>query len=411
MDKKPTIVIIGAGASGLAAAISAAKQHTAQVILVERLNRAGKKLLATGNGRCNLENTSANLRSYHTKNARQLERMLESFSTQTVLDFFDECGLLCREEEEGRVYPASNQAASVLEVLRSEALHYGVKELCEWEVCEIVPQGKQFKLLSGAGETITAQAVILACGGKAAPKLGGTEWGYDLARALGHSLCQPYPCLSGLCCEKQKLSVLKGVRAECGVELWSKKQAAKRCDGEVQFNDYGVSGYPIMQLSTHLGKAGKDAFLCLDLIPQLTMKELVSKLHHRKNKYPTRPLEQLLTGLLHQKLAAYHLRAMFKTLDQPLSTLSAQMILAVCERLKGWILPIDGLPGWDSAQVTGGGIPLDEVTAQTFESKKCDGIYLVGELLDVAGDCGGYNLHWAFGSGIVAGTAAAENLR
>ncbi len=411
MKNKPTIAIIGAGAAGFAAAISAAKKHTAHVVLLERLNRSGKKLLATGNGRCNLENMTADLPAYQTENVTQLRQMLEQFPPQRVLDFFEECGLLCREEEEGRVYPAANQAAAVLEVLRNEAAHYGVQEICEWEVAEIIPEKERFRLLSSDGRSLIAQAVILACGGKAAPKLGGTELGYQLAETLGHTLNVVYPCLSGLCCKEPKLNLLKGVRAECGVSLWSKKQLIKRCDGEVQFNDYGISGYPVMQLSASLHKTGKASFICLDLIPQLSMQELVSKLHQRKKKYPQRSANLLLSGLLNQKLATYHLHKVFKTLDFPFSALSAEMIFALCQQLKEWVIPILGMPGWDMAQVSGGGVPLEEVSAQTFESKKWKRLYLAGELLDVVGECGGYNLHWAFGSGIVAGTAAAESFR
>ena len=404
----PNIAVIGGGASGLVAAISAAKQHTANVYIFERFERVGKKLLATGNGRCNLENRIITPNNYQTNSKNQLSKLLDCFSVDDNLSFFKDCGLLYREEDEGRIYPSCNQASAVLDILRTEAFYYGVKEVCQWEVVEIIPQKQnKFLLKEKNGQSMFADKIILACGGQASPKLGGSEKGYELAKSLEHTITAIYPCLTGLCCKGENLSSLKGVRAECGIRLWNGKSLLKEYYGEVQFNDYGVSGYPIMQVSAYLHQAKKNPTLQLDLIPQLSLKELETTLHQRRKKYKHQTLEQLLIGLLHKKLANYQLKSLFKNTSQTISEIHPQDITTLAYYLKNWTIPISGTPGWDNAQVCGGGVSLEEINPNTFESTICNGVYITGELLDVVGDCGGFNLHWAFGSGIVAGKNAA----
>lgn len=403
-----TIAAVGGGASGLAAAISAAQYsgEDTKIVVLERLDRVGKKLLATGNGRCNLENIAAENPSYYfTQNTKALSNMLQQISVQDVLQFFKGCGLLYRQEEEGRIYPSCNQAAVVLDLLRINAQAKGVEEWCNWEVDKIHPQKKGFLLLSSEGESLFAQKVILACGGMAAPKLGGSQKGYELAKALGHTVLPVYPCLTGLCCKGEQFATLKGVRAECGVSLWQGKKQIVSLEGEVQFNEYGVSGYPIMQFSGHWNPKAKME-LCFDLVPQLQQHQLESILHQRrKNKMFGQ--ESFLLGLVHKKLATYHLRHQKTNWASP----TPQEVSELTQRLKYWTLPISGTPGWDTAQVTGGGVPLQEVQPHSFGSVIHKGLYITGELLDVAGQCGGFNLHWAFSSGILAGRNAAQSIK
>lgn len=401
----PIVAVVGGGASGLAAAICAAEAGADRVVLLERQDRVGRKLLATGNGRCNLGHVQVEPQDYLTGDPRTLQAMLRDLPAQRVLDFFRLLGLLLRQEE-GRVYPFSNQAAAVLDLLRLQAAARGVEECCSFDVTSIQPQKGGFSIQSAQGQRLFAHRLVLACGGMAAPKLGGGEGGYQLARQLGHSVTPLYPCLTGVSCRAEGLAAVKGVRAECAVTLRVARGRAERRQGEVQFNEYGLSGFPVMQLSGLAAKAGKGAVLELDLLPMVPLEELVSLLHRRRKSGAYPVLEQLLTGLIHKKLAAYHLRRL-GSLSRPVAGLRPEEIAQLAQSLKSWTLPVSGVQGWDAAQVTGGGVPLGEVQPGSFASRLQPGLYLTGELLDAAGDCGGFNLHWAFGSGILAGQSAA----
>ncbi|HIY11347.1 MAG TPA: aminoacetone oxidase family FAD-binding enzyme [Candidatus Anaerofilum excrementigallinarum] len=402
----PLVAVVGGGASGLAASICAAEAGAGRVMLLERQDRVGRKLLATGNGRCNLGHVQVQPRDYLTSDPKALQQLLRDLPARQVLDFFERLGLLLRQEE-GRVYPFSNQAAAVLDLLRLQAAARGVEEHCSFEVTDIRPQKGGFSIQSADGQQLFAHRVILACGGMAAPKLGGGEGGYRLARQLGHSVTPLYPCLVGVSCRAEGLAAVKGVRAECAVTLRLPRAKDTQRRGEVQFNEYGVSGFPVMQLSGLAAKAGKGAVLELDLLPTLSMEELVSLLHRRRKSGAFPTLEQLLTGLVHKKLAVFHLRRVGE-LSRPVSAFSPAEIVRLAQSLKCWQLPVTGVQGWDGAQVTGGGVPLAEVQPGNFASRLQPGLYLTGELLDAAGDCGGFNLHWAFGSGMLAGQSAGH---
>ena len=402
----PLVAVVGGGASGLAAAICAAEAGAGRVMLLERQDRVGRKLLATGNGRCNLGHDQVQPRDCLASDPKALQQLLRDLPVRQVLDLFERLGLLLRQEE-GRVYPFSNQAAAVLDLLRLQTAARGAEEHCSFEVTDICPQKGGFSIQSADGQQLFAHRVILACGGMAAPKLGGGEGGYRLARQLGHSVTPLYPCLVGVSCRAEGLAAVKGVRAECTVTLRIPRAKDTQRRGEVQFNEYGVSGFPVMQLSGLAAKAGKNAVLELDLLPTLSMEELVSLLHRRRKSGAFPTLEQLLTGLVHKKLAVFHLRRVGE-LSRPVSALSPAEIVRLAQSLKCWQLPVTGVQGWDGAQVTGGGVPLAEVQPGSFASRLQPGLYLTGELLDAAGDCGGFNLHWAFGSGMLAGQSAGS---
>lgn len=402
--KQQTIAVVGAGASGLVAAISAAKYASpnTRIILIERLNKIGKKLLATGNGRCNLENINAQQSQYyHTQSVDELKKILSICSVQQVLDFFSELGLLYKQEEEGRIYPFSNQAISLVEVLEFALSAKNIVLFCNWEVTHIYPQKEGFLLQSVGQESIFAQKVILAAGGKAYPKLGGSDLGLQLAETLGHKIQKPYPCLTGFYCEKKGFATIKGVRAEAKVTLWANNRIVNVQQGEVQFNEQGISGYPIMQLSPQY-KPTEKSKVVLDLLPQLSEKELFSILHKRRKAGVFQGWD-FLSGLLNKKLGYYHMSNLLKKQQ----TITPQQIEILVEQLKYWELPLSAPLGWDSAQVMGGGVCLKQIDTDTFASTLQDGLYLTGEMLDVVGQCGGFNLHWAFSSGIVAGKDAA----
>lgn len=401
------ILIIGGGAAGLAAAISASQADpSARITILEALDRVGKKILATGNGRCNLSNANITLEAYHSCEPRRLEALLTDMPTGAALNFFSSLGLLCATEEMGRIYPYCRQASMVLDVLLLALKRQGIHVECGQKVTALTYTGTRFTAHTEAGNRFCGDAVILTTGGKAAPKQGGLGTGYQLATSFGHRCLPLSPCLVALKSDHPALKGLKGVRAHCAVTLFSDGKQAGQERGELQFTDYGLSGIPAMQLSCRLQKGDCEA--SVDLLPHLSPDELTKLLFQRRAALGSEPLESGLLGLVHKKL----LFAVFKSiqigpLSRPMTSLSDKELRQLAAALKDWRFHITGTLGWEQAQVTRGGIPLSEVDHQ-FASLCQPGLYLAGELLDAAGDCGGYNLHWAWCSGITAGRAAAS---
>ena len=380
MSKNGKIIIIGGGASGLAAALAAAKECGGRCVTVlERLDRVGKKLLATGNGRCNLTNRNAAPEHYHSADTARLADILERTPPDAVLDFFGEMGLLCDTQADGRVYPYCYQASMVLDVLRAALERAGVDVACSCEVAEVAKGPGGFSVRTRDGRAFSAARVVLAAGGQAGPQFGTDGSAFALARMLGHSVAEPYPCLVPLRCAGFPVG-LKGVRANCALSLYLDGRCAGTERGEVQFAEYGLSGIPAMQLSCLLGPGVKK-------------------------------VETLLLGLVAKKLG----HAILKSCGlQPLSrapgSLSRREVNALASALKNWRFAVEGTLPWTQAQVTGGGVPLAEVKTEGCASLRCPGLYLSGEVLDAAGDCGGFNLQWAWATGIAAGRAAARGL-
>lgn len=405
------IIIIGGGASGLAAALSASQRAPgARIALLEGLDRVGKKILATGNGRCNLTNRSMGQEHYHSSQPELLSGFLRQMPTQRILDFFSGLGLDCATEEMGRVYPNARQAAAVLDTLLLALEYSGVEVICSAKVKQAQRQGDSFLVVTEDGQQYRSRALILAAGGRAAPKQGTDGSGFALAKQLGHRYATPFPCLVALKCSDSVVKGLKGIRAHGTIRLLRNGTELGREQGEIQFTDYGLSGIPVFQLSCLLGRDIAGAELAVDLVPQWHLKELVHLLRTQAALYPNASLEQFLPGLVHKKLLFAVMKAAgLSPLSQTASTLFTGQMLKLAETLKNWHFHVSGPLTWDHAQVTGGGVLLEEV-GPNFASLRCPGLFLCGEVLDVVGDCGGYNLHWAWCSGLSAGTAAAELL-
>lgn len=409
MGNSGKIIIIGGGASGIAAALAAAKKQGGEnVVILERLDRIGKKLLATGNGRCNLTNLNATAQAYHTKRPEILSQMLAQMPPEAVLGFFEEQGLMCTEEESGRVYPYCGQASMVLDILRAALERENITVECGCEVQTIERKNNQFLIQCKNKNTFIADKVILAAGGQAAAQFGTDGAGFALARSLGHRIEKTYPCLVPLKCESFP-SGLKGTRAAAALSLYLEGRCVKTEQGEVQFAEYGVSGIPAMQLSCLLSSGTRNAGVSIDLFPQMSFSALRSILEKRRTsgQFPT--LETFLLGLIGKKLG----HAVLKSCGmQPLSRASESIqraeLNSLCTALKGWRFSVNGTLAWAQAQTTGGGVSLTEIEPATCESRKCKGLYLTGEVLDAAGDCGGFNLQWAWATGITAGKAAAR---
>lgn len=402
------IIIIGGGAAGIAAALSAAQQNpNAQITILESLDRIGKKILATGNGRCNLTNEYITLGHYHTQQPNRLQKLLQDMTSERVIDFFQSLGLYCISEDMGRVYPYCRQASMVLDILLLALQHSNVQIICSSKVTSIMHKKKSYIIQTEQGQIFHSDAVILTAGGKAAPKQGSTGSGYPLAVSLGHHYIKLYPCLVPLQCKNTALKGLKGIRVHCRAVLFTGQDKLTEELGEVQFTDYGLSGIPALQLSCYLNRENADYAVTLDLLPDWNYNDLRLLIQQRIKKYPNDTLETFLLGLINKRV----LFAVLKTLSiEPLSrtasTLSKRDIDRLASALKSWKFPVTGTLSWDHAQVTGGGIALNEIN-DDFSSIYHAGFYLAGEILDVAGDCGGYNLHWAWCSGMTAGKSAA----
>ncbi len=384
-DKKAekTITVIGGGPSGMAAAISAAAQG-AKVRLFEKNDILGRKLLATGNGRCNLTNT----------NCRDAEE---------ILRFFTELGLLTREESEGRVYPYSEQATAVQEVLISELRNRKVEILCGREVQAIERADSGFRIHLNK-DRLLSDAVILATGGKAGPQYGSTGDGYRFSKELGHTIVRPMPSLVQMVSDQLFFKALKGVRAKGQVALLRKNHVVDVEVGELQFTEDGLSGICIFNLSKEYVRGD---IIRIDFLPEYHHGSLEDILINRAATLKSRSLSEFLNGMLHKKLIPVLLAELSLNEKRTVSELKQEDVAAMVQLLKGWNIPITGTKGWKEAQVTAGGIDLAEVDLHTMESVLVPNLYFAGELLNVDEKCGGYNLHWAWTSGRVAGESAA----
>ena len=399
--KNNTVLIIGGGASGLAAAVIAARRGM-RVTLLERSDRVGKKLLATGNGRCNLANLGAPCYFGDAAFARQV---LQNMPVSAVLAFFEEIGLPTRADAAGRVYPACSQAAAVLDVLRAQLDALGVTVATGCEVRALRPVSGMWQAQTSQGP-FTAARVIVCCGGLAAPKLGAVN-AYSLLTDLGCRLVPPAPALTPLETEKSPLKGLSGLRLPATLTLCADGAPAARTQGEVLFADYGVSGVCAMQLARdahNLLRAGRDVRLYIDFSPTLAIGS-----YQLARLAPAPPTEN--EGAVRAFLSA---RAGLP--DGPLTGALPRLLRAKLARLPACDLPrllcayplrVIGVRGFDQAQITQGGIDPRDFDPATLAHRTLSGLHACGEVLNVDGDCGGYNLQFAFATGLLAGRAAS----
>lgn len=395
------VIIVGGGAAGMVAALTAAEQGN-QVLLLERQNRVGKKLLATGNGRCNLTNLNLTPANYHGAPSSFIAPALDAFGAADTLEFFRSLGLLTTAEDSGRVYPLSDQAGSVVDVLRFSLEAAGVQLRTEFDVTDLKQTKTGFKVCSSS-ESILADKVIICCGGMAGGKLGGTQSGYELLRSFGHRVTKLHPVLVQLKTDNTWVRSLKGVRADAAVSLKRGSEVLAESAGEVQFADYGVSGPAIFEISRAACSEKGELAVHLDLLRHLDFAQIQELIRLRCQTMPTLTLENLLTGMVHNRLGRTVLRYAGYDLNAPVSTLKPGDIKKISAALGDFTLPVIGNLGFDGAQVTAGGVCTDQFDPHTLESKLIPGLYAAGEVLDVDGDCGGYNLQWAWASGRLAG--------
>ena len=394
------VLVIGGGASGMMAALTASDKH--DVILLERQARVGRKLMATGNGRCNLTNRNVTPANYHGADAGFCRFALERFGMEDTLRFFEKLGLVCVTEPGGRVYPYSDSANSVVDVLRLTLEQSPrVRLVTGSEVVSLCRKKGRF-LATTAEESYEGDCAIVCAGGMAGGKLGGTDLGYRLLGAFGHTRTSLFPALVQLKTDNTYVRSLKGIRCDVFAEMscGDKKITG---GGELQFTEYGVSGPVIFELSRFASTAGQPVYLFLDFLHSHTEGQLTELLQRRQAAMPGLKAEDLLTGILHNRLGRTILRRCGCSLETLCGNLPTETIKHIVQCVKRFELPVLGTMGLEHAQVTAGGIRTAEFCPDTLESRLCRGLYAAGEVLDVDGDCGGYNLQWAWSSGHLAG--------
>lgn len=396
-----TVVVIGGGASGMMAALTAAAQDV-HVILLERQARVGRKLLATGNGRCNLTNINANESNYHGENDGFAAPVLARFTPEDTLRFFRSLGLITVTEYGGRVYPLSNSANSVVDVLRFALERAGVEVRCGAPVRTLSRADNGYTVTTDDGR-IAADYVIVACGGAAGAKLGGVMDGYELLKPLGHKRTRLAPALVPVLTKSDYPRALKGVRADAALTLLDGANELAHSVGELQFTENGVSGPAVFDISRAVSLGGDALTLDIDFLRGYSPREVHDMLAQRCASLPTLPTGELFTGMLHNRLGRMLVKYAALDPQAPLSTLSARALDSAVHAAKGFTLRVTGTADFDNAQVTVGGIRTTGFDPETLQSWFMPGLFVCGELLDVDADCGGYNLQWAWASGYVAG--------
>ncbi len=399
------IGIIGGGAAGMAAAIAASEYENVHVTIMERQARLGKKLSATGNGRCNLSNLHAIEGGYHGDDPHFHEYALSQYSPQETLQWFQDLGLFTVAEASGRVYPYSDQANSVVDVLRFSLNCFNTQVLTDFEVMKAKKSGAVFSVTS-RDQTLEFDRLIIACGGLAGTKLGGTMSGYKLLRFFGHKCTKLRPTLVQVKTSWPGVSALKGVRANCRAGIYHNGTLHRESVGEIQFTEFGLSGPVIYEISRDACQGSGDWECRLDFLPDHRADRLMRPLMMKRNSDLN--AEDLFTGILHNRLGRVLVKEAGLRANTPIFHLYDDQLEAVISLAKDFRVTLTEPLGMDAAQVTAGGIVTNEFDPTTMESKLVPGLYACGEVLDVDGDCGGYNLQWAWSSGRLAGTSAGK---
>ncbi len=398
------LMIIGGGASGLAAAATAAAYGVQKIAILERLPRTGKKLLATGNGRCNLSHSPIGAGDYVGSVATEL--ILSEFGEAS--SFFEAMGLQCRADAQGRLYPYTMSATAVLDALRLACRQGGAEEICGTAVTGLRP-GQHGWIIETEGQQYTAQSVIFAAGGYAAPKFGTDGSAWQLLRQLGIPLHPPKPILCPVLSEERLLHSLKGLRVKAAVSLYEGETLVRREDGEVQFTQQALSGICLFNLAGYVDSACPQRFsLVLDLLPEQCVPETEAMLYSCQAVRYSADAETMLSGIVQKPLARLVLRESGIAPSMPCIRLDAKQITAVADKLHRLTFPVTGTGSWEQAQATAGGVKGSALDA-SLQVKSYPGLYVVGEAADVHGDCGGYHLHWAWASGSHAARHIAMN--
>lgn len=408
------LIIVGGGASGMTAAI-VAKDFGLDVAIVEGTDRVGKKILTTGNGRCNISNrcVAEPFINYHSNCDNFFSSVLSQFGVDDTLNYFLSLGLPIVPLKGGKLYPQSLQASSVVDILkmsledRNIPLYTGckIKDIHKDKIFKLSTNNDEYKLF-------TCENLILACGGKSAPKTGSDGSAYNLAKNLGHSITKLLPGIVQLKLDYNHLKALSGVKFDGYAKLFVNDEEVKEDFGEILFTDYGISGPPILQISALASKAtstGKKTEVVVDLMPNYTKDELIDFLECHFAILSHRPILNAFIGVINKKIISVLLKECGITdLHMPCYELSWKEKNKLIQTLKSWKFTCTGTNDFNQAQVTIGGVTASEINPDTLESKIVPNLHFAGEIMDVHGDCGGFNLQWAWSSGYVAAKSIAN---
>lgn len=400
--KNYDLIIAGGCSAGIVAAINAKRRNPdMKIAILEKLPRIGKKLLATGNGKCNLTNETAVMHDYIGKDFASYA--FAKYSPETVKEFFASLGLLCYTDSCGRVYPESNTASSVVDALRFEIERLNIDVFCDTPVTEI--RHKSDFVINGE---FVCKKLIIAAGGKSSPSQGSDGSGYALAKSLGHSITKLYPALVPLCASPEITKPMKGVRVRNVTLTLKGDKKIAQTSGEILFTDYGLSGIAAMEFAAPAQKYIDDVkcnpFTYIDFMPDMNYNELVDYLINLNKIKGFVNIDNLLTGFIPKAVGIAVCKAckLYKA-DKLISELSEKDMRKIAEKIKNFPLEVTGSKDFKDAQVTSGGIKTDEIDKKTMQSKICKNLYFAGEIIDVDGGCGGFNLQWAWASGMLAG--------
>lgn len=393
--------IIGGGASGLSLSIKLADKFGGKnVCLFEMQDRVGKKLLTTGNGQCNLTNLDLDLGHFHGEFSNYFDKIITSDAHKEITDFFKGLGVLtCAEAS--KIYPLSKQASSIVDALRFKIQALNVKTFLNTQIVQLSNENGTFILRSINGETFKAENVIVAVGGNS---YKSTVSPYSLLENLGHKTTKLYPSIVQLKTELSEIKGLKGLKQRAKITALINGKEVANSTGDILFTDYGVSGNAVFYLSSYLiGK--QKATLSVDFCPELSFSELVKFIKNKQENCSYLSGEYLLSGIMNNKIAQAVIRnGAFSNIQSSILHFDAE---SVAKAVKNYVLTVTGSLGYDMAQVTKGGIKVNEFDSVTLESKIVKNLYATGEVLDVDGDCGGYNLTWAF----LSAFAVAKNVK
>lgn len=397
-----SIIIIGGGAAGIMTAIIAAKKGH-DVTLLEQNSRIGKKILVSGNGKCNITNKNISNNNFLSSNEKFIEEFLDKYNFNTINNIFQEIGIEVIEGEEGKMYPMSLQASSVVKTLEFEAVKLGVNIICNSKV-EAIKLDNQF-LVSTNHDTFSSTHLVLALGSPASPQLGGNSLGYEFAKQLGHTTLPILPSLVQLTSSQNWVKKASGVKVKANVKLYTNGELSAQQNGDILFTNYGISGLAILDISSHVSTALDQYAYCellIDLMPHINKEKLTNLLLKKLDQSSNKSIKLWLNSIMHEKIID-EVISQSNTKAKIQSELNRKEIGKLVYAIKNLKLEIDGTKGFEGAEVTLGGVNTTEVNPYTMESKIVKNLYIVGEMLDVTGQRGGYNFHFAWGSGLKAG--------
>lgn len=399
--RKGPVIVIGGGASGILAAITV-KSRGAPVVICERMNRFGRKILASGNGRCNLSNDKLDSSHYNSASKRLVDSVFNKFGKDDIVRLFESFGLKVHSEE-GRIFPVTNQSSTVLKILEIELSRLSIPIEYDFQVSKVAETKTGFVVLSASGKKVTGGAVVLACGGRSYPTFGSDGSAYDIAKSLGHTIIEPVPSAVPLVVKDELCHSLQGQKICVRIKSLIGGKAASESSGDLLFTKYGLSGTAILDISREISVAinrnkSRDTAVSVDMTPFMSEAELASELSKRLRAGV--PAEDLIAGILPNKFGSA-MKELLRVKDAKL----------IAKALKDKRFKVLGTRGWNEADFTAGGVNTSEVDADHLASLVVRGLYFAGEILDVDGNRGGYNLAWAWASGHAAGIGAADCVR